>query len=240
MNLRQIKGFQFFLIGLGLYKGKADGEIGPMTKEAVKAFQKANGLLADGIIGAKTLEKAVGMGFMRSEFPLKPYEVKPLTAFERINLFGKFRYERNHDLEDKDAIIIKGDWEDKNIVLIDIPQLTRIKGSPKVACHKLVAHQFVGLFKELEEKNLMRLIKTWDGLFYPRFIRGYDGVLSTHSWGVAFDINVEWNGLGKTPAFLGETGSVRELVEVALKWGFFWGGWFSRKDGQHFEIYKII
>ena len=42
---------------LGYYKGSADGDFGPKTEEAVKEFQKANGLTADGKVGEKTLAK---------------------------------------------------------------------------------------------------------------------------------------------------------------------------------------
>ena len=45
---------------LGYYKGSADGDFGPATEEAVKEFQRANGLSADGKVGKKTLEKMNG------------------------------------------------------------------------------------------------------------------------------------------------------------------------------------
>ncbi len=48
------------LLDLGYYKGKVDGIWGPKTLSAVKSFQKAKGLVADGIVGAKT-EKALGV-----------------------------------------------------------------------------------------------------------------------------------------------------------------------------------
>lgn len=38
----------------GFYTGNVDGKIGPMTKEAVEEFQKANNLEADGKVGPKT------------------------------------------------------------------------------------------------------------------------------------------------------------------------------------------
>jgi len=38
----------------GVYTGKVDGKIGPMTKKAIEEFQKANGLKADGKAGPKT------------------------------------------------------------------------------------------------------------------------------------------------------------------------------------------
>lgn len=45
------------LIALGYLSGKADGKFGTKTSLALIAFQKANGLTADGIAGVKTLTK---------------------------------------------------------------------------------------------------------------------------------------------------------------------------------------
>lgn len=39
----------------GYYSGTVDGVFGEKTEEAVKAFQKKNGLTADGVVGSKTL-----------------------------------------------------------------------------------------------------------------------------------------------------------------------------------------
>ena len=52
-----VRAVQKRLKELGYYKGSADGDFGPATEEAVKAFQKANGLTADGKVGQKTLAK---------------------------------------------------------------------------------------------------------------------------------------------------------------------------------------
>lgn len=245
MIKNEIKLLQTFLIGKGYLKGKADGDYGKLTTAAVKTFQTDNGLMADGIIGSNTLKALSLKGYKRNDYPAKP-SFMPLSYSERAILFGKFRYEHAHDLQDRDAVIIKGDWVKKNIVTIDIPQLVGVsvgngkKHNGKVRCHALVAHQFLGFFNELQEKDLAKLILTWEGSFYPRYSRGSTTVLSNHSWGTAFDINYEWNTLGATPAFLGEKGSVRELVETAWEWGFYWGGHFSRLDAMHFEVYKII
>lgn len=48
------------LYNLGYYTYKVDGIWGTRTKTAVRKFQKAKGLVADGIVGAKT-EKALGV-----------------------------------------------------------------------------------------------------------------------------------------------------------------------------------
>lgn len=44
-----------------------DGIFGPLTEEAVKEFQKANGLKVDGIVGDATWSKIVGYGLVKSK-----------------------------------------------------------------------------------------------------------------------------------------------------------------------------
>lgn len=50
----QIKSVQQKLKNWGYYVGTVDGIYGTKTKSAVKAFQRKNGLTADGIVGKKT------------------------------------------------------------------------------------------------------------------------------------------------------------------------------------------
>ena len=53
-----VKKLQTALKGLGYDLGKPgiDGIIGPITENAIKAFQEANGLIANGIVGPETLD----------------------------------------------------------------------------------------------------------------------------------------------------------------------------------------
>ena len=51
-----IKDIQACLKNAGFYKGKIDGVKGRGTKRAIKEFQGANGLRADGVVGVKTWE----------------------------------------------------------------------------------------------------------------------------------------------------------------------------------------
>ena len=44
------------LAGAGFYQGEVDGKIGPDTRQAIREFQRSNGLTADGICGRKTWE----------------------------------------------------------------------------------------------------------------------------------------------------------------------------------------
>lgn len=57
----EVKQIQVKLRDMGYYKGNIDSVYGNLTKNAVLSFQRAKGLTADGIAGAKTL-KALGIG----------------------------------------------------------------------------------------------------------------------------------------------------------------------------------
>ncbi len=47
---------QVALKNAGYYNGAIDGKIGKVTKDAIKAFQRANNLIVDGKMGKKTWE----------------------------------------------------------------------------------------------------------------------------------------------------------------------------------------
>ena len=96
------------------------------------------------------------------------------------------------------------------------------------------------MWKEWDKAGLLDRIESYGGSYIARFIRGSRKHLSNHSYGSAFDVNMRWNRLGRKGALVGQKGCVRELVEIAEKWGFYWGGWFSREDSMHWEAYKII
>ena len=51
-----VKQIQLALRNAGYNPGPIDGKIGKQTRQAIKAFQKANGLTPDGKVGRKTWE----------------------------------------------------------------------------------------------------------------------------------------------------------------------------------------
>lgn len=51
----QVVFLQEVLAHLGYYRGRIDGDFGPMTDSAVKSFQKDHGLYVDGEVGPKTI-----------------------------------------------------------------------------------------------------------------------------------------------------------------------------------------
>lgn len=61
-----VRTIQRKLKNWGYYTGSVDGIFGPKTKEAVKYFQRKNGLAVDGIVGNKTLA-ALGISSTSSD-----------------------------------------------------------------------------------------------------------------------------------------------------------------------------
>ena len=251
----EVRRWQLFLTGQGLELGAVDGEFGAATERASIGFQARHRLVADGIVGLKTIGMAMTLGFDNGLVkPIKPVApasppsrsaaLKPLTSTQgRQKIFGAFKFEAAPVAGNRENIRILGDWEERQIIRVEVPQLRGIAGAPasgKVRFHRVAAPQLLALWKAWEEAGLLPLVKTWDGSFVPRFVRGSRSSLSNHCFGSAFDINASFNSLGTRPALVGRPGSVRELVPLANKWGFFWGGDYKgRADGMHFEIARL-
>ena len=232
-----IKQVQFFLIGRGLYLGKVDGVYGPLTAAAVKSYQLVKKLLpADGIAGRLTWAAMIQDGLplvadTDREIPHCPEDVHPLTNNEqRMRRWGRFEFEADPEPGNPENIRILGAWEGKNIVPVDCP----IWGQHRVHLHREVVADYVAFMNELIDVKLANRLHSFDGGFNARFIRGSRTTLSNHAWGTAFDVNCDDNPLGHTPAYIGEPGSVRELVMIGVKHHFFSAGCFTRADGMHF------
>jgi hypothetical protein len=171
-------------------------------------------------------------------------DLTPLVSTEeRQRLFGAFTFVADPKPGNKENIRITNDWPEKNIIKVSIPVKSVLgrNGPLEFEFHKLAADQLVAMWLEWEKEGLLDRIQTFDGAFVPRFIRGSTSTLSNHAFGTAFDINAQFNALGHTPADIGEKGCVRELVPIANRFGFAWGGDFNKRpDGMHFEVARII
>lgn len=87
-------------------------------------------------------------------------------------------------------------------------------------------------FSNLIHRGFVSELKTWDGCFNIRKIRG-GNAMSLHSWGIAVDVNAFENGLSKEPKL--SAGFVKCFTDA----GFDWGGTWTRKDGMHFQLARI-
>ena len=118
-------------------------------------------------------------------------------------------------------------WVAANIATATMP----ILGS--VTCHRLLIPRLVAALTEVEEEGLSGSLRPGDygGCYVPRFIdRDPSNPLSRHAFGLAVDLNVSTNHLGP------EGDMDPEVVAIFQRWGFTWGGHWSRPDPMHFEI----
>lgn len=248
-----VKRWQNFLLGQGFDPKGTDGVFGKDTATATRAFQAAHDLPETGETDNATIGQAALLGFQvaTDDDPAKrgpnfppPPDFRPIASTaERQALFGRFAF-RHRPLPDNfENVEITDDWEARNLVSVTLPQLAGIKGAPasrRVRFHHLAANQLVELWAAWDRAGLIDRVVSWHGSFVPRFQRGSVTALSNHAFGSAFDINVDANKLGAIPALVGEPGCVRELVRLANKHGFYWGGHFQKRpDGMHFEVAKL-
>lgn len=249
-----VQNWQNFLVGQGSYWLEVDGKFSNDTVEGTKDFQKSHGLTEDGEVGPTTLKIAIQEGFPDPDavvhsaddesgpnWPPKP-DFPPMSFMDRAKIFGTFSYMASGTSSNPEAIKITDGWDVKNIVTVDIPQLRGVKGclNGEVSFHTKGASQLRALWAAWEAAGLLPLILTFDGGWAARFVRGSKTYLSNHSYGTAMDVNYQWNQLGVVGALKGQPGSVRELISIAIEHGFYWGGWFNRRDPMHFEIAKIL
>ena len=71
-NVRAVKELQTSLKSKGFYKGKIDGDFGPMTEKAVKDFQKTKRIKQDGVVGNTTYKYLVDMDTDMSNTDIPP------------------------------------------------------------------------------------------------------------------------------------------------------------------------
>lgn len=164
-----------------------------------------------------------------------------LTEAEIKVVFGNFEYKESSTT--KGGIVITQPWPQNNLANITVPQLKGLPyyGGPSFSgnfiCHNIISKPLQDAFIAIEQQGLHDLLLFWGGCHVPRHKswnpnRG----LSSHSWGIAIDINPQWNAYDREPASKGAEGSVVELVSIFESFGFAWGGYFSVQDGMHFEF----
>jgi hypothetical protein len=101
-----------------------------------------------------------------------------------------------------------------------------------IATHRLITIQLHNVFTRLADAKAGHLIKTFDGSFVIRNVRGGTQP-SLHSWGLALDFNAALLPLGSLARF------DERVIACFAREGFFNGANFNhRKDPQHFQFTK--
>lgn len=194
-----------------------DGDFGPKTHIAVSAFQDR--YFVDGIVDScttKSIEEAVKAWSSQERIVLLdvPNGIKAIKE-----TFGTIAY----DNVGGGNIVITNGWEKDNIIYADLP----VVGLH--AIHKKLKIIFENILHEIKSKGLDREIKQF-GTWCPRH-KMHDKTkgLSTHTWGIACDINWATN----MPGMIGDID--RDIVAIFEKYGFEWGGRWNYKDFMHFQ-----
>lgn len=127
-------------------------------------------------------------------------------------------------------------WQDKHLSRFKLPWSIPLSWNPDLVTNNIYCHKEIGeiiqeLLESIERCGLRRHIHTFGGCFFFRHTRS-GTKLSTHSWGIAIDLNVATNQMGTT----GDMDP--RLVQLFREYGFKWGGdWPGRsKDPMHFQF----
>ncbi len=136
--------------------------------------------------------------------------------------FGEFAFKPHDGARTVDA---GASWAVANIVVESVPILGRVQ------CHRGIMDDLRAVLSEIRDTGLADRIdpSRYEGCFYARRISMERPTLSSHSWGIALDINVDLDlpGLGPPPD--------PEIVAIFARHGFRWGGDFLTPDNHHFE-----
>lgn len=217
----EVNALQTRLRELGFYGGNIDGEFGPITKRGVLLFQKSERLKQDGIVGPQT--------WAALEVPEEPKgdvraPKRPRNYNEVRTIFGD---------------PLSAGWQGVNLAFCEVAPILKAFPVKKNStargfyCHKLLVSIFQTVFEEICLAGLSDEVKTFDGCFNIRKIRGSSNNMSLHSWAIAIDLNYKGNEFGNFKPEMSP-----EIIAIFKKYGFCWGGNFRRKDGMHFEYFN--
>lgn len=218
-----------------------DGAFGPVTDAVVKRAQHDAGVKPDGVVGEKTRIAFARLGWtpegVSEPLPPRP-NFSDLNFAGRQRVFGEIQAV---PLDDGSGnVMVTNAWNRLHLTRVAVPQLIGVHGAPRdgvIFWHRSGVDRLLGFWADVEREGLLDRVQTWAGSWAPRFVRGSRTTLSSHAHATAFDINAQWNQLGAQPAPKGHKGSVVELVPLANRWKFFWGGHFAgRLDGMHFAL----
>ena len=100
----------------------------------------------------------------------------------------------------------------------------------RIFCNTDIHEPLTQVFDELLRSHLIHELKTFDGCFNVRWVRGVEGVASMHSWAIALDFNAFSNALGqRVPGFSSD------FLQIWRGAGWTVGADFHRPDPMHFE-----
>lgn len=201
------KWVQSRLTAHGFPVGVIDGNIGPLTLAALKAFQAKHDLNATGMTGADTVKalRASATAVTPKEAAVMPDRVvsPPTSNMPAIGLdFSKAKYwPRQGDV----PLIFGGVGERQTTIELPYPMYLawdKAKMITRMTLHEMVAPSALRVLQHVEtiyttkERRALG-IDLFGGSLNVRKMRGGSNY-SMHSWGIAIDFDPERNGLYQT------------------------------------------
>lgn len=152
------------------------------------------------------------------------------TRDEAVRRYGEIDFASKYWEKKRDWIVMaevpKGFFPDWKVLDTDMI-VTRI------ACNIDVRYPLTQALEAVHARGLSHLLKTFDGCFNIRMVRGSNTHFSAHSYGLAIDLNASENGLGSAS---GGFYDHPDFVDCFRQFGWKWGGDFhGRKDPMHFS-----
>lgn len=99
-----------------------------------------------------------------------------------------------------------------------------------IYCNKDMAGALLAAVDNVANRGLLRELRTFDGCFHVRDVRGIPGKVSTHAYALAIDINAGTNRLGTA----GDLSAA--LAACFTDVGFIHGRTFKRQDPMHLQL----
>jgi LysM repeat protein len=167
----------------------------------------------------------------RVDIPTPELGLAPPNGLDEIfTTFGDIR-----DYMNDDGTLDNSGWANDALGLATLPFSIPLSWNlgtmaKRIQCHKKLVEIFPEVLAAIEKAGLRDEIKNYGGCFAFRSKR-MSGRISTHSWGIAIDLNPLTNPMG-LPGDMSP-----DIVAIFRKFGFKWGGdWPGRnKDPMHFQ-----
>lgn len=226
--------YQQLLKELKLYSGAIDGLQGNLTTEAVRRFQSMNGLVSDGIVGANTRRVMDSM-----IEPIAQNQAPPAAAASQQAGYRRWPQETDAELHRFYGSV--GTRQTR----LELPYAMRLawdldKTVKTISCHELVANSLHQVLTDVKAaykpaEIVRHGFDLFGGCLNVRKIRGGNR-WSTHSWGIAIDIDPARNGLRTSwkQAYLSRPECVA-FVEAFRRQGWYSLGLEKNFDAMHFQ-----
>lgn len=159
-----------------------------------------------------------------------PPLLAPHGIEEIIEVFGDIREYIGPDGQ------LAESWQMNYLARASLPFPLRLAWDPsrtitQMTCHRRMASAFGSIFAMIQDRGLQASVTSFGGCFAFRPQRT-GNKLSTHSWGIAIDLNSETNpqgAAGNMPA-----GLIQIFRSAGFEWGGNWQG--TARDPMHFQF----